>query len=93
MSTKQPASWGVPVNTFNKKYIATMRKARPASGHRPQTEAEWKRLQIGMIQASYYLYRANGASKREARAIANLIHGGTGGRMLLELAFDGEGER
>lgn len=81
------------MNTFEKKYVAAVRKARPASGYRPQTEAEWKRLQIGMIQATYYLYRANGASNREARAIAKLIHGGTGGRILLELAFDDEGER
>lgn len=81
------------MNTFEKKYVAAMRKARPTSGYRPETEAEWKRLQIGMIQATYYLYRANGASKREARAIAKLLHGGAAGRILLEVAFSDQGER
>lgn len=69
------------------KFAEIMSKAIPASGYRPQTEAEWARLQKAMIDGAYHMYRANGVHKAEAKNMARLIHGGLAGRLLLEMAF------
>lgn len=70
-------------------YIDILSAAIPSSGYRPQTEAEWLRLQRAMIEASSHLYRANGVPKSQAKRMARLIHGGAAGRKLLELSFSG----
>jgi len=80
------------VSKYADRYFATLRRAIPKSGFRPQTEAEWNRLQKAMIRASYYCFRDNGIDKNEARFAAKLIHGGLAGRLLLEAAFSSEGE-
>lgn len=73
-----------------KKWRATLQKAIPASGFRPETAAEWKRLQLAQVKAAYLMFRANGIPRSEAKRVARLIHGGKAGRILLEIAF---GER
>jgi hypothetical protein len=73
-----------------KKWRAALQKASPASGFRPETEAEWKRLQLAQIEAAFHLCRANGIPRSEAKRVARMIHGGKAGRILLEIAF---GER
>ncbi len=80
------------MSTHDEKFIAIMREAMLASGSRPETDAEWKRLQSIMRRASVHLYRANGASKVQAQHLANLIQGGAIGRLLLETAFNDQGE-
>jgi hypothetical protein len=81
------------MNTHLEKSVAILEKAIPASGYRPETEAEWKRLQRAMIRASYHLYRHMGFNKAEAWSTAKLMHGGSAGLFLLEIAFSDEGER
>lgn len=62
--------------------------ARPASGLRPETEAEWRKLQAANILLSEAMHRAMGAGKAEARRIARLIMGGPAGRTLIEFGLD-----
>lgn len=81
------------MSTHTEKYSAIMRKAIPASGYRPGTEAEWKRLQSSMRRAAVHFYQELGATKAQAQYLANLIYGGVAGRLLLEAAFSDEGER
>ena len=64
--------------------------AIPASGFRPETEAEWEKLQHAHIELSFAAYKAAGASNSEARALSEFIHGGAAGRLLLEIAFSGD---
>lgn len=75
------------MNYHTQKFLEIMRGAQPASGYRPQTEAEWLRRQLTMIAASYHMYRAIGVPKAEAKRVARLIHGGAAGRTLLEMSF------
>jgi hypothetical protein len=80
------------MSTHEEKFVEIMSKAIPASGYRPQTEVEWRRLQSAMIDASYHMYRASGAPKAEAKRMARMIHGGTAGRKLLEATFTEQGD-
>ena len=64
-----------------------MESARPSSGFRPETEAEWRRLQAAQVQLAVASYRLAGVSRTEALRIADLIHGGAAGRLLLEVFF------
>lgn len=80
------------MNKYMEKYIVTLQRAIPKSGFRPATEAEWNRLQRAMTRASYYFNRAIGMDKNEARSMAELVHGGAAGRLLLEAAFSDQGE-
>jgi hypothetical protein len=61
--------------------------AIPASGFRPETEAEWEKLQQAQIKLGFASYKASGASDSEARALSEFIHGGRAGRLLLEIFF------
>jgi hypothetical protein len=70
--------------------IEALNAAIPASGFRPETEAEWEKLQQAQIKFGFASYKAAGASDSEARALSELIHGGAAGRLLLEIAFSGD---
>ncbi len=70
-----------------KKFIEILSKAIPASGYRPETEAEWRRLQRANVEGSYHLYRSISVPKAEAKRMARLIFGGAAGRLMLEIAF------
>jgi hypothetical protein len=75
------------MKTLSTEAFRAMEAARPASGFRPETEVEWTKLQSAQVELAYAMYRDLGESAESARAIANLIHGGAAGRMLLEMAF------
>jgi hypothetical protein len=61
--------------------------ARPASGLRPETEAEWDVLLRAHEAFGYASFRFQGASEKAARALARAIHSGPAARVLLESAF------
>ncbi len=69
------------------KALRGLERARPSSGYRPETEAEWRRLQAAQVQLAAAGYQSVGASRAEALRLAKLIHGGAAGRLLLEIAF------
>lgn len=61
--------------------------ARPSSGYRPTTEAEWQRLQAAMIPFAAAMFEMGGVNRSEALRVARAIHGGAAGRLLLEISF------
>ena len=61
--------------------------ARPASGNRPESEAEWVKLQQAQQELGYAMLRELGYPHAEAHGLSHVIWGGVGGRMILELAF------
>ena len=67
--------------------IAAMESARPASGYRPETEAEWQKLLSATEEFSYALYREGGMPEHQAREVARLMHSGTFGMFMLRAAF------
>lgn len=76
------------MSPLTRKAFRRLDAARPASGLRPQTEAEWRKLQAANILVSEAMYRDLGASKAEARRIARLTMGGPAGRILIGFGFD-----
>jgi hypothetical protein len=78
---------------YREKAMRMIERARPASGGRPQTEAEWQKVQAASVELGYAMYRDQGMDKKKARSIAELIHGGAAGRLLLEMAFPEDGDR
>lgn len=75
--------------TVSAKLRRMMFAAIPASGYRPESEAEWRKLQDASVELAFEMYRSQGATKAKARALAKAIHGGALGRLLLEIAFSG----
>lgn len=67
--------------------IEALNAAIPASGFRPETNADWEKLQQAQIELGFATFKAAGASNSEARTLSELISGGTAGRLLLEIAF------
>ena len=61
--------------------------AKPASGLRPETTEEWKRLQAASEELGYAMLRQSGMSEAAARKLANEIYGGLAGWMMLDIAF------
>lgn len=62
--------------------------ARPASGNRPATEAEWSALLIAHVRLAAAMYRVGGMSRRNAEMLAQQTHGGIAGRLLMEMIFN-----
>ena len=67
--------------------IEAFNSAKPVSGFRPETEAEWEKLQQAHIQLGFAIFKAAGESNSEALTLSELINGGKAGRLLLEIAF------
>ena len=70
--------------------IELLNSAKPVSGFRPETEAEWEKLQHAHIELGFAIFKAAGASSSEARTLSELMNGGAAGRLLLEIAFSEE---
>lgn len=79
------------MNSYTKRAVDLMMAARPASGFRPETEAEWVRLQHAVSELAYAVYRNAGLPEAQAREIAYLIYASPEGRLLLDIAFSEEG--
>ena len=75
------------MSAYRKKAFAMLEAARPASGLRPETPEEWTQLQAALEELCYAMYRDNGMSNKEARRIAQQIHSGPIGLLLLEIGF------
>ena len=67
--------------------------ARPQSGYRPETEAEWIRLVAANEKMAIAMYMKLGNSKAKARELSRKTHGGEAGRLLLETAQKVDRER
>ena len=75
------------MNHYSLKAFKMMSAARPASGFRPETEQEWRKLQRAHEEMLYAVLRDGGISSKEARLIAKEIFGSAESRFLLDLAF------
>ena len=67
--------------------------ARPQSGYRPETEAEWIRLVAANEKMAIAMYMKLGNSKAKARELSRKTHGGEAGRLLLEISLRDDGGR
>ena len=75
------------------KAIDALEAARPRSGYRPETEAEWSRLVAANEKMAFAMYWMMGKSKAKARELARKTHGGEAGRLLLETGQQVDRER
>ena len=79
----------------NPKYIrralAMVEAARPASGYRPGSEAEWQKLLRATEELAYAMYRKGGVPAKRARAVARLMHSGEFGMYLLRTSYEVRG--
>ena len=75
------------MNKHLQKAFDEMAAAKPASGFRPENEAEWVALQRAQEEMVYAMFRVSGNSDVEARALAHAMYGGAAGRRLLDVAF------
>jgi hypothetical protein len=70
-----------------RKALRIMAAARPASGFRPETAAEWQKLQRAQVEMGYAMFREGGMPHAPAKELAREIFGGAAGMILLDLAF------
>ena len=75
------------MNKHFQKAFNAMAAAKPASGFRPESEAEWIALQKAQEEMGYAMFRSSGKSDVEARALAVALYGGSAGQLLLRMAF------
>jgi hypothetical protein len=78
---------GTKMSDYMQKAIEKVKASKPASGFRPETTEEWKRLQAASEELGYAMLRQGGMSEAAARKLANEIYGGLAGWMLLDIAF------
>ncbi len=71
------------------KAIVMLADAQPNPGPLPKTEAEWTRILAAYEEFGYATYRSQGASDKDARALAKTTHSGDAGRLMLNLAMKG----
>ena len=88
--TNSPWLDPIGVKEHFQKAFDAMAAAKPASGFRPESEAEWAALQKAQEEMGYAMFRSSCKSDVEARALADAIYGGAAGRLLLQIAFSGE---
>ena len=69
------------------KAFAMWDAARPASGFRPETAEEWRRVLRANEEMGYAMLRDSGVPDKEARDLARQIHGGLAGMLFLQIAF------
>ena len=81
------------MNKHLQKAFDAMAAAKPASGFRPESEAEWTALQKAQEEMGYAMFRSSGKSDVEARALAHALFGGNAGLMLLDIAFSEDPSR
>lgn len=67
--------------------IDNVESARPASGFRPETEAEWAVLQSAIMKLTIVMYRGMGLSEAEAERIGRQLYGGKLGRSILNAIY------
>lgn len=75
------------MNDYLHKAVELMEAAKPASGLRPETPMEWRKLQRAQEEMGYALFRETGMTHSNARELAHQIYGGQAGLILLDLAF------
>ena len=78
------------MNKHFQKAFDAMAAAKPASGFRPESEAEWAALQKAQEEMGYAMFRGSGKSDVEARGLAHALYSGAAGQLLLRMAFSGD---
>ena len=78
------------MNRHFQKAFDAMAAAKPASGFRPESEAEWAALQKAHEEMVYAIFRGDGKPDAEAQALAEALYGGAAGQLLLRMAFSGD---
>lgn len=79
------------MSKYIRRAVAMMEAARPASGYRPESDAEWQKALRATEELTYAMYRESGVPAKKARALAQLIHSGETGMRLLRSAFKERG--
>ncbi|PUE59348.1 hypothetical protein B9Z44_07065 [Limnohabitans curvus] len=69
------------------KAVEKLLAAKPASGLRPETDAEWLALQQANEVLAYEIFRSGGMPSADARVLAQALFGGSTGRELLDIAL------
>lgn len=75
--------------SYTQSAIDKMIAAKPASGFKPETDAEWQKAQEALLAMGYAMLRAGGMAHQQAEQLAELIYGGSAGRLLMEIGFEG----
>jgi hypothetical protein len=75
------------MSTHIRKALQMMEAAKPASGFRPETPMEWRKLQQAQEEMGYAMFREAGMPHSAAKELAHQIYGGLAGMILLDLAF------
>ena len=64
-----------------------MAAAKPASGFRPETQAEWLKLLRAYEEVGYAMCRMAGLDEIDARCLARRTFGSTSGLKILDIGF------
>lgn len=75
------------MHAYQRRAVAKVEAAIPSSGFRPETEAEWERLQEASVELAAAGHRASGATKAQAWRVARATMGSPAGRAVLEICF------
>ena len=70
-----------------RKAMQMLEAAKPASGFRPETTAEWLTLLRAFEEMGYAQLRAAGMNDAEARSLARQTYGNPKSLVLLDIAF------
>lgn len=88
--TNSPWLDPIGVKEHFQKAFDAMAAAKPVSGFRPESEAEWSGLQRAQEEMVYAMFRGSGKSDVEARGLAHALYGGAAGQLLLRMVFSGD---
>ena len=75
------------MDDYTKNALEMLEAARLASGFRPETAEEWRKLQRASEELGFATFRTGGLSDKAARQLARQIYGGPAGLLLLDLAY------
>ena len=73
--------------------LAMMKSSTPDGNTWPRNEDEWGKAVAAIEQMGFVMYLEMGMQEAEARAMAQMTHGGRAGRLLLETAQQVDRER
>jgi predicted DNA-binding transcriptional regulator AlpA len=80
---------GTDLTPHQRRALKKLEAARPASGDRPQTHAQWKMLQDATVEYAAAGYCSEGEPAADAWKHAERVHGGRSGRLSLDISLRG----
>lgn len=75
------------MSKYRRRALAMLEAARPTSGDRPESNAEWRKLLRATEELAYAMYREGGLPEKKARALAQLTCSGDFGMYLLQASY------